>query len=209
MNHNQSNLNNKKRETLESKNSNQKHSKKKKEVPENNTSETELLKIYLEELKEIPLASDSLKKELMLSASNGNQEARNQLTELYLIQAVQLAGTYCGQGVSLADLIQEANLGLMEAMLEKNITENQILATIETSLKRIIAKEQKEAKISKQIAIRLNTLSDAANELAKRHGKEPTTEELAEYLHIPVEEVQNDINLSLKVLNTTTPYQQS
>ncbi len=186
-----------------------KKSPNKKSASESSTSETELLKLYLEELKKIPPANDSQKKELLSSASTGNQEAKNRLTELYLMQAVQLAAKYCGQGVSLADLIQDANLGLTEAISKKEFTETQILASIEASLKHAVAKEQKEAEISSQLADRLNTLSDAAKDLAKRHGKEPTKEELAEYLHLTVEEIEHDINLSLTVLNTTIPYQQS
>ena len=177
--------------------------KKKKETNETQNSEIELLKLYLEELKSIPPADELLKKELMQAASNGKQEARKQLAEIYLMQAVQLAATYRNRGIGLADLIQEANIGLMEALTKPKITEKQILTSIETALKQAVAKETKEAEVAEQIAARLNTLSDAAKELANRHGKEPTVEELAEYLHIIVEEVQNDMKLSLNVLSIT------
>lgn len=207
MQYNRLNTNNRKTEKEQTKEINKNTNKEK--TTQNNTSEVELLKLYLEELKSIPPADELLKKELMQAASNGKQEARNQLAEIYLMQAVQLAATYRGRGVGLADLIQEANVGLMEALAKPNITEKQILTSIETALKQAIATERKEAELGEQIAARLNTLSDAAKDLADRHGKEPTTKELAEYLHTTEEEVQSDINLSLNLLSINDSYQQS
>ena len=186
-----------------------KETRKKEPSNKTNTSEIELLEIYLKDLKSIPQASELQKKELMQAASSGRQEAKKQLAELYLMQAVQIAATYRGQGVSLADLIQEANIGLMEALSETKITEKQILTSIENTLKRAIEEENKASKTGKQLAERLNLLSDTAKELASQHGKEPTIKELAEYLHITEEEVQNDIQLSLNVLSITDSYSKS
>ncbi len=76
-----------------------------------------------------------------------------------------------------------------------------ILTSVEEALKRVVEEERKETKIGEQLADRLNMLSDTAKELAKRYGKEPTIEELADYLHITVEEVQSDMKLSLDVLS--------
>lgn len=162
--------------------------------------EIELLKIYLNDLKYLPPVGELLKKELMQKASNGDREASKQLAEIYLMQAVSLAAKYRGRGVGLADLIQEANVGLMEAMLEEQITEESILASIENALEHAVAEESRESDIGEQIAARLNILSDAAKELADRHGKEPTAEELAEYLHMTVDEVKRYMKLSLDVL---------
>ena len=179
------------------------------ETDETINSEIELLKIYLEDLKSIPPADELLKKELMQAASSGKQEAKKQLAELYLMQAVQLAASYRGQGIGLADLIQEANIGLMEALSETPITEKKILSSIETALKQAITQENNASKIGNQLAERLNLLSDTAKKLASQRGKEPTIKELAEYLHITEEEVQNDLKLSLDVLSAADSYSKS
>lgn len=164
-------------------------------------SEIELLKFYLEDLKSLPPVSEHFKMELMQKVSNGDREASKRLVEIYLMQAVSLAAKYRGRGVGLADLIQEANVGLMEAMLEEQVTEESILLSIENALKKAVAQESRESDAGEQIAARLNVLSDAAKELADRYGKEPTAEELAEYLHMTEDEVKNYMKLSLDVLD--------
>ena len=161
-------------------------------------TEEKLLELYIEELKAVPPVEEFLRKEWMQKASNGDQEARKRLAESYLLQTLHLAAKYRGQGVGLADLIQEANVGLMEAIDKETVTEVNILTSVEEALKRVV---EKETKIGEQLADRLNMLSDTAKELAKRYGKEPTIEELADYLHITVEEVQSDMKLSLDVLS--------
>lgn len=164
-------------------------------------TEEKLLELYIEELKAVPPVEEFLRKEWMQKASNGDQEARKRLAESYLLQTLHLAAKYRGQGVGLADLIQEANVGLMEAIDKETVTEVNILTSVEEALKRVVEEERKETKIGEQLADRLNMLSDTAKELAKRYGKEPTIEELADYLHITVEEVQSDMKLSLDVLS--------
>lgn len=184
----------------------QKNRKKAEKSREEKTGETgadaeiELLKFYMEDLKAVPQTEETVKKEWMQKASAGDKEASQRLAEVYLMQAVGLAAKYRGQGIGLADLIQEANVGLMEAMLEETITEESILASIENALKQAIAEENRESDVGEQIAARLNVLSDAAKELADRHGKEPSAEELAEYLHMTVEEVESYMKLSLDAL---------
>lgn len=163
-------------------------------------AEVALLELYLEELKAVPPVGELRKKELMQEASNGKQEARKKLVEIYLMQAVQLAAAYRGRGVGLADLIQEANVGLMEAMLADTITEKSILESMEAALIQALAEEGREVEVGEQIAARLNMLSDAAMELAERYGREATMEELAEYLSLTVDEVQRGMRVSLDAI---------
>lgn len=184
--------------TIEKKERNQKRERER--FGSDRDAEAELLALYLEELKAVPPVEELMKKELMQAASDGKQEARKRLAEIYLMQAVQLAAAYRGRGVGLADLIQEANVGLMEAMLEKEITEQSILDSIEEALRRALAEEGRVVQAGEQMAERLNRLSDAAKELAERYGTEPSAEELAEYLHLTVEEVESGMKISLDVL---------
>lgn len=168
-------------------------------------TEIALLELYLEELKAVPPVGELRKKELMQAASNGTEEARTRLAEVYLMQAVQMAAAYCGQGVGFADLVQEANVGLMEAMLGDPITEEAILESIEAALKRALEEEGREVKTGEKMATRLNRMSDAAAELAERYGREATVEELAAYLCMSVEEVQMGMKISLEAIDFSTP----
>jgi len=163
--------------------------------------EVALLNFYMEDIKALRTVDEEEKRSLMKRVSSGEREAVKLLTEAYLMKAIQLAARYRGRGLGLADLIQEANVGLMEAMGKEQITEESILASIESSLKRAIEKECLESEKKEQLVERMNLLSDTAKEWTKRYGKEPTVRELAEYLHLTVEEVKQEMKLSLDVLS--------
>lgn len=178
-----------------------KYRKKSDTASDSEEAEVALLKLYLEELKAVPPVGELMKKELFQAASDGKEEARKRLAEAYLLSAVQTAAAYCGQGIGFADLVQEANVGLMEAMLNDKITEKSILESIEAALKRALAKERQEAKTREQTAALLNRMSDAAAELAKQHGREASVEELAVYLGRTVDEVQRGMKLSLEAIH--------
>lgn len=172
----------------------------------NTDAEIKHLKLYLEELEYIPDVDESVKEELMQTISSGSKEAgekaKKRLAEVYQMQAVKLASEYLGEKVELADLIQEANIGMLEAMLEIPVTEIGILNAMDAALRRAVSKERKERKAGEQLAARLNRLSDAAEELAKRYGREPAAEELADYLHMTTDEVRQDMKLSLDALGS-------
>lgn len=168
--------------------------------------EVELLKIYLDDLKAIPPISKEEKAVLIQQTQQGDKNASKRLAESFLMQAIQLAAEYKGQGISLADLIQEANVGLMEAMLSETITEETILASIRKALENAVSEEERECETGEQLATRINDLNEAAQELAARHGKEATPEELAELLHLTVEEVREYMKISLDAINVEVPH---
>ena len=75
-----------------------------------NNKELEVLKMYLEEIKMVSPVQEGEKEKLLKEYQEGKKEVRNRLMELYLMDTLQIASAYKGQGIGLSDLIQEANM---------------------------------------------------------------------------------------------------
>ena len=102
--------------------------------------ELEILELYLEELKALPRIELEEKEMLFKDLKEGKEKAREKLTEAYLLTAVEMAAGYKNRGIGLADLIQEANVGLMAALSEpeEKIDDNFIRKSIDLALKKAV-----------------------------------------------------------------------
>ncbi|NLZ80966.1 MAG: hypothetical protein GX913_04085 [Clostridiales bacterium] len=169
----------------------------------NNSKEIEVIEIYLESLKEIkPLEEGELDR-LFSDFSNGNIEARNRIIEVYLMEAIKVAAEYTNRGVSLADLIQEANVGLMMALSNNGETElshEHLINNMKEALVTIVEMESKEDEVEERIVRDINRLDDASKELSEGSDHIPTVEELAQYLSLTEEEVRTLMEISLDTL---------
>lgn len=168
--------------------------------------ETEILEQYIEDLKNIPAEQDGEKTLLLVKLKKGDAMAKSRLGELYLMKAMQTASEYRGQGIALIDLIQESSVAVMLGIDEY---EGDALAEaldlhldryVREHIKRIVDEESAEKKAEDALAEKINVLSDTAQALAERFGREATLAELKEYTELTEDEIRALMKMSLDAL---------
>ena len=151
------------------------------------TEVTEPLKIYLNEIGQIPLLDEAEERELGKRSSEGDQEARRKLEEGNLRLVVSLAKHYTGRGIPLMDLIQEGNIGLMRAVEKYDFTKENRFSTyaswwIKEAMQRAIDQQSREIRVPVHVAENMKKVQRIAKELQQTLGREATPEEIAEKL---------------------------
>ena len=163
-----------------------------------------LFQIYLDEVKQIPVCTPEEEALLPARAKQGDQEARKRLLEGMLYYALELAGSSRNKGIPAADLVQEANMGLLLALEEYE--EGDFRAQVERSVKRTIQaaiEEQKlERQVEEEVVARVNVLQEISRQMAEELGREATVEELAEKMRMPEEEIKGIMKMTLDALGT-------
>lgn len=156
--------------------------------------------MYINEINKIPRLTKEEEKELFEKVANGDCEAKNKIVESFLYLVVQIARKYFGNGVELADLIQEGTFGLMTAIDKFDVNRGFCFATcasywIRLSIQRAI---QNSGRIVRLPSYILEAI-DRINKFTERHlhtfGKEPTEEEIANELHLSVKKVNEYMNI--------------
>ena len=150
--------------------------------------ETDSLRLYLEEVAATPAAGDP--QLLAEEFARGNEAAAGRLTNLKLSRVIELAGEMTGRGVLLLDLIQEGSLGLWQSII--NYTdgdfESQCDWWIRQYLHRAVVTQARAAGVGQKLRQGMQDYVDVDNRLLSELGRNPTTEEIAEELHITVQE---------------------
>jgi RNA polymerase primary sigma factor len=172
------------------------------DTPKFSVEEDKYLTMYLEELGDIEELDEQEKHILYSKVIQNDPLAKSRLIENYLPQVVEIAKGFVNNGVALSDLIQEGNIGLMLTM--DNIEESAGAATLEKTLEEgvIIAIENAidEAdsikSANKQIIGRVNYLNEGARNLEEELGRTVSIEELAKYMEMSENEIQNIIRVS-------------
>ena len=149
------------------------------------TEVTEPLKIYLNEIGQIPLLDEAEERELGKRSSEGDQEARRKLEEGNLRLVVSLAKHYTGRGIPLMDLIQEGNIGLMRAVEKYDFTKENRFSTyaswwIKEAMQRAIDQQSREIRVPVHVAENMKKVQRIAKELQQTFGREATPEEIAD-----------------------------
>ncbi len=172
------------------------------------TSEEEpsaVLNMYKEELKELAPAEKSREDALVKEFLAGSVEAMNALVEMNLSEVAALAERYVGQGVQVADLIQEGNLALFVAVTEYEEGQGDfhsiIMEQAKEAMEQFIEENSQSTKMARKVSRQANQLNDLATAFAKEHDREAKPEELAELMHITVEEVKDLMKMSLDAVN--------
>lgn len=163
------------------------------------------VQFYEDELKDMEIPGEEEQKVLLQAWFEGRGDSR-QVIECLLPAVVEIARNHKGKGVMFADLIQEGNIGLLEAMAdyEGNDEEGFLRHTrkaIENAMLNAIALQKGSDSVGEQMAMKANRLDDASTYLSKELGREPTAEELAEYLSMTVEEIKDIMKISLDALS--------
>ena len=159
---------------------------------------TEPLKIYLNEIGQIPLLSEEEERELGRRSAQGDESARRKLEEGNLRLVVSLAKRYTGRGVQLMDLIQEGNIGLMRAAEKYDYTKENRFSTyaswwIKEAMQRAIDQQAREIRVPVHVAENMKRVQKISKELQQELGREPLPKEIAEKLGNKTEEEVKDI----------------
>ena len=158
------------------------------EAPDNNIG------LYLREISQVPLLSPQDEVKLAGQIKRGNKKAREKMITANLRLVVKIAHDFGNYGLPLLDLISEGNIGLMKAVERFDPNKGGKLSTyaswwIKQSIKRALANQSKTIRLPVHLVDKIGKIRRVAAQMAEELGHEPTTEELAEELGLPVAKV--------------------
>ena len=172
--------------------------------------EDEPIKLYMKDIGKVPLLDAEEETKLAKQASLGDEEARKRLAEANLRLVVSVAKHYNGCGLALLDLIQEGNLGLMKAVEKFDYTKGYKFSTYATwwirqAVTRAIADQSRTIRIPVHMVETMNRVNRTSRRLLQEYGREPTPEEIAEAMNLPVERVLEISKISQEPVSLETP----
>lgn len=163
-------------------------------------------RLYLEELEELETLTEREKTRLFLAVRNGQEEAKLPLLEGYLPVVAALAEKYANKGIPVEDLIQEGNIGLLQALekvSEIAKVEDADLFLVETVRKAMVDavdEEIGESDWESSVLAKSGLINEAAKYLAEDLGRVATLQELAEYTKLSEKEIEDIRKLSLNAI---------
>ncbi|MBQ3393522.1 MAG: RNA polymerase sigma factor RpoD [Lachnospiraceae bacterium] len=168
------------------------------------------VRMYLKEIGKVPLLTAEEEKELAMRMEEGDEEAKKRLAEANLRLVVSIAKRYVGRGMLFLDLIQEGNLGLIKAVEKFDFRKGFKFSTYATwwirqAITRAIADQARTIRIPVHMVETINKLVRVSRQLLQELGREPTPEEIAERMEIPVERVREILKISQEPVSLETP----
>ena len=168
------------------------------------------VRMYLKEIGQIKLLSAEEEVELAKRVSEGDQEAKNKLTEANLRLVVSIAKKYSGRGLHILDLIQEGNTGLIRAVDKFDWTKGNKFSTYATwwirqAITRAIADQARTIRVPVHMVEVINKATRCNRKLVQELGREPTVEEIAAELNLPVEKIIEANRTAADPLSLDTP----
>ena len=190
------------------------------EVTEKELNETEALaddfftddpvRMYLKEIGKVPLLTPEEEMELAVRVSAGDEEAKRRMTEANLRLVVSIARRYVGRGMVLLDLIQEGNLGLIKAVEKFDYTKGYKFSTYATwwirqAITRSIADQGRTIRIPVHMVETINKTIRVSRQLLQELGHDPSAEEIAKEMGMPVEKVRDILRIAQEPVSMETP----
>ena len=171
------------------------------------------VKVYLKEIGRVPLLSPEEETELALKIQAGGpdgEKAKQRLSEANLRLVVSIAKRYVGRGMQFLDLIQEGNLGLIKAVEKFDHTKGFKFSTYATwwirqAITRAMADQARTIRVPVHMVEVINKLSRVQRQMLQDLGREPTPDELARELDMPVEKVQEVQKYGREPISLHTP----
>ena len=168
------------------------------------------VRMYLREIGRIPLLSYDEELELAKKVLAGDEAAKQKLAESNLRLVVSIAKKYVGRGMLFLDLIQEGNMGLIKAVEKFDYTKGYKFSTYATwwirqAITRAIADQARTIRIPVHMVETINKLIRTSRHLLQQLGREPTPEEMAAEMEIPVEKVTEIQKIAQDPVSLETP----
>ena len=173
--------------------------------------ESQSLEKYLQEIGKVDLLTPEEEVDLAQKIKEGDQEALERLTKANLRFVVSVAKQYQNQGLSLSDLINEGNLGLIKAAQRFDETRgfkfiSYAVWWIRQSILQALAEQPRIVRLPLNKVGSLNKINRAFSELEQEFEREPSPEELAELLEIPTEEVETTLGVAARHVSMDAPF---
>ncbi|MCQ2560835.1 MAG: RNA polymerase sigma factor RpoD [Clostridia bacterium] len=168
------------------------------------------VRMYLKEIGKVPLLTADEEMELAKRMEQGDQEAKNKLCEANLRLVVSIAKRYVGRGMLFLDLIQEGNMGLIKAVDKFDYTKGFKFSTYATwwirqSITRSIADQARTIRIPVHMVETINKQIRVTRQLLQELGRDPSPEEIAKEMEIPVEKVREISKIAQEPVSLETP----
>ena len=168
------------------------------------------VRMYLKEIGKVPLLSAEEEIELAKKMEQGDENANKRLAEANLRLVVSIAKRYVGRGMLFLDLIQEGNLGLIKAVEKFDYRKGYKFSTYATwwirqAITRAIADQARTIRIPVHMVETINKLIRVSRQLLQELGREPTPEEIAEEMDMPVDRVREILKISQEPVSLETP----
>ncbi len=168
------------------------------------------VKIYLKEIGRVPLLTPEEEIELAERKCQGDQFARKRLTEANLRLVVSIAKRYVGRGMQFLDLIQEGNMGLIKAVEKFDYRKGYKFSTYATwwirqAITRAIADQARTIRIPVHMVETITKVKKTSSQLLHKNGHEPSAEEIADELNLPVDRVREILRISQDPVSLETP----
>ena len=168
------------------------------------------VRMYLKEIGQVPLLSPEEEQELAQRVAEGDQAAKNKLTEANLRLVVSIAKKYSGRGLHILDLIQEGNTGLIRAVDKFDYTKGNKFSTYATwwirqAITRAIADQARTIRVPVHMVEVINKATRCNRKLVQELGREPTLEEIADELNLPIEKIIEANRTAADTLSLDTP----
>ena len=168
------------------------------------------VKVYLKDIGKVPLLSSEEEVDLAIRISNGDIAARQRLSEANLRLVVSIAKRYLGRGMQFLDLIQEGNLGLIKAVEKFDYTKGFKFSTYATwwirqAITRAIADQARTIRIPVHMVETINKVKKVQSQLLHQNGHEPTPDEIADEIDMPVDKVREIMRVAQEPVSLETP----
>ena len=168
------------------------------------------VRMYLKEIGKVPLLSAEEEIELAKKMEQGDENAKKRLAEANLRLVVSIAKRYVGRGMLFLDLIQEGNLGLIKAVEKFDYRKGYKFSTYATwwirqAITRAIADQARTIRIPVHMVETINKLIRVSRQLLQELGREPSPEEIAAEMNMPVERVREILKISQEPVSLETP----
>ena len=168
------------------------------------------VRMYLKEIGKVPLLTPDEEVALAKRMSEGDEEAKHRMTEANLRLVVSIAKRYVGRGMLFLDLIQEGNLGLIKAVEKFDHTKGYKFSTYATwwirqAITRAIADQARTIRIPVHMVETINRVLRTSHSMVQKLGREPTTKEIADELHIEESKVEEVLKIAQEPVSLETP----
>lgn len=182
--------------------------------------EKQLLAMYLEDLKAVTPLSRATQAVILQDVCDKDEESRMVIINNYFLQVVEWVKPFAGRGVPVMDMIQESNLIVMDELGGRkwmkeldafdvmdsgnmddwsNLSQrldNYLIDRIGKNLERMIEAQTGERMVGNRVLLKVNEVNDAAQQAFKEYGRKVSVEELAEYMHVPDDDIREALRLS-------------